>query len=147
MRKFYVAWVVGHLATDRTLQIELPLRRGRKSRFRVAGQRDQIHRDGTRWCLRQPDADGLHCETHLRTLRCSGERSLLLLRPITGRTHQLRVHLSWLGHPIMGDHLYGQPDSVQQRAARLQLHCHRLYVPGFGAFRAPPDSEWLTASA
>ena len=147
VRKFYLAWVVGHLATEHTLQVELPLRRGRKSRFRVAGQRDQIHRSGTRWRLRQPDADGLHCETHLRSLLCSSERSLLLLRPITGRTHQLRVHLSWIGHPIMGDHLYGQPGSDQQSAPRLQLHCHRLCVPGFGSFHALPDSGWLTANA
>ena len=146
VRKFYLAWVVGRLATDRTMQIELPLRRGRKSRFRVAGPRNQIHRQGTRWRLRQPDAHGLECETHLRSLRASDQRSLLLLRPITGRTHQLRVHLSWIGHPIMGDHLYGQPGSDAQSAARLQLHCHRMYVPGFGSFSALPDADWLTAN-
>lgn len=150
--KFYLAWVVGRLDAKATHQIELPLRRGRKSRFRVAGPRDQIHRVGTRWQLRLPDAqsnpdsatDGLHSETHLRTLLSTDRRTLLLIRPITGRTHQLRVHLSWIGHPIMGDHLYGQPASSQQLAPRLQLHCHRLRVPGFGCYGVKPNDGWLS---
>jgi tRNA pseudouridine32 synthase/23S rRNA pseudouridine746 synthase len=46
----------------------------------------------------------------------------LRLRPLTGRSHQLRVHLAVLGHPVLGDPLYGDAGS----AARLQLHAARL---------------------
>lgn len=47
------------------------------------------------------------------------------LEPVTGRTHQLRVHLAALGHPILGDMLYGDA-SYQARAPRLLLHACRL---------------------
>lgn len=47
------------------------------------------------------------------------------LEPITGRTHQLRVHMAHLGHPILGDALYA-PDAVQSLAPRLLLHACRL---------------------
>ena len=49
----------------------------------------------------------------------------LALAPITGRSHQLRVHLAALGHPILGDSLYA-PEPVQARASRLLLHATRL---------------------
>ena len=49
--------------------------------------------------------------------------STLLLQPHTGRSHQLRVHLAWLGHPVLGDPLYGgEPDGLAAEAPRLQLH-------------------------
>jgi tRNA pseudouridine32 synthase/23S rRNA pseudouridine746 synthase len=50
------------------------------------------------------------------------------LEPITGRSHQLRVHLQALGHPILGDELYAPP-SIQQRAIRLLLHAADLRLP------------------
>ncbi len=49
------------------------------------------------------------------------------LEPVTGRSHQLRVHLRELGHPILGDTLYAPPD-VQARAGRLLLHACGLHV-------------------
>jgi tRNA pseudouridine32 synthase/23S rRNA pseudouridine746 synthase len=49
------------------------------------------------------------------------------LRPVTGRSHQLRVHMQALGHPILGDGLYA-PEEVQQQASRLLLHATRLEV-------------------
>ena len=55
VRKFYVAWVVGALALTSTHTIDLPLKRGRKSRFRVAGPREQIRRSEHRWLLDEPD--------------------------------------------------------------------------------------------
>ena len=55
----------------------------------------------------------------------AGDATRVELEPITGRTHQLRVHLSALGHPILGDMLYADA-SVQQRAPRLLLHACRL---------------------
>jgi len=48
-------------------------------------------------------------------------RTRLALQPHTGRTHQLRVHLSAIGHPILGDALYAPPE-VRDRADRLLLH-------------------------
>jgi len=47
------------------------------------------------------------------------------LEPHTGRSHQLRVHLAWLGHPILGDPLYG-PARSRGAAGRLRLHAWRL---------------------
>ena len=50
-------------------------------------------------------------------------QSLLELEPQTGRTHQLRVHLQYIGHPIVGDKLYGLPADA---APRLMLHARRM---------------------
>ena len=57
--------------------------------------------------------------------------ALLDLEPVTGRTHQLRLHLAAIGHPILGDALYGDPS----RASRLCLHASKLVFPhpGTGA--------------
>ena len=53
------------------------------------------------------------------------QASRLALQPLTGRTHQLRLHLAAIGHPILGDVLYAPPD-VQQSASRLLLHACAL---------------------
>lgn len=53
------------------------------------------------------------------------EASLVRLRPITGRSHQLRVHMLALGHPLLGDRLYA-PLHVQAKSPRLTLHAHSL---------------------
>jgi len=55
------------------------------------------------------------------------EHSLILLRPKTGRTHQLRVHLRYLGHPIVGDPLYGSADPLFPQAS-LMLHARSLAI-------------------
>jgi tRNA pseudouridine32 synthase/23S rRNA pseudouridine746 synthase len=62
------------------------------------------------------------------------------LEPVTGRSHQLRVHLQAIGHPILGDTLYGSPEA-QDRADRLLLHAHEL------AFAHPVTGEMLRFSA
>ena len=54
------------------------------------------------------------------------QRTRLLLQPLTGRTHQLRVHLAALGHAIVGDALYGAP--VDATDGRLLLHAHQLQL-------------------
>jgi tRNA pseudouridine32 synthase/23S rRNA pseudouridine746 synthase/23S rRNA pseudouridine1911/1915/1917 synthase len=145
VRKFYIARVSGRLDAVGTLTVDLPLKRGRKSRYRVAGQRSAIERTARGWTIANPDADGLASVTRLRVLAHDDGSTLLLLQPLTGRTHQLRVHLAWIGHPILGDTLYGRPGAAEQRAARLHLHCHRLVVPGFGTFRAPLPPDWIDA--
>jgi tRNA pseudouridine32 synthase / 23S rRNA pseudouridine746 synthase len=143
VRKYYLAWVTG--SVERAGLIDLPLRRGRKSRYRVAGQRADIVDNGRSWQLAGScDPAGLASSTRMRPLRHSEARSLLLLQPLTGRTHQLRVHLSWIGHPILGDQLYGRQADPLQQSTRLQLHCHRLVVPGFGSYAAPLPPDWFT---
>lgn len=59
----------------------------------------------------------------------------LELEPVTGRTHQLRVHLAALGHPILGDMLYADP-ATQARAPRLLLHACAL------EFAHPQQGDW-----
>ena len=156
--KYYLTWVTGRFPGGRSLAIDLPLRKGRKSRYRVAGQRERIRATAAGWHIGQPDRDGHPSLTRVRRLAAAAataapapaeaalgahDRSLLLAAPLTGRTHQLRVHLAWIGHPILGDHLYGRPDAPEQRAPRLQLHCHRLVVPEVGTFTAAPGAGWL----
>jgi tRNA pseudouridine32 synthase/23S rRNA pseudouridine746 synthase len=53
------------------------------------------------------------------------QTSRLALQPLTGRTHQLRLHLAAIGHPILGDALYAPP-AVFERAQRLLLHANQL---------------------
>jgi tRNA pseudouridine32 synthase/23S rRNA pseudouridine746 synthase len=59
------------------------------------------------------------------------------LHPITGRTHQLRLHMMAIGHAILGDALYASPD-ICARAPRLLLHAKQLQ------FKHPVTSEWLS---
>lgn len=66
-----------------------------------------------------------------------GGESWVELRPITGRSHQLRVHMQAIGHPIIGDRLYAQEKHVTGEAPRLQLHAESLIIihPGDGTWR------------
>ncbi|MBE9475976.1 MAG: RNA pseudouridine synthase, partial [Proteobacteria bacterium] len=62
------------------------------------------------------------------------------LRPLTGRSHQLRVHMLAIGHPILGDRFYGT-DEVTAAAGRMQLHAQTLCL------RHPANDAWLDISA
>jgi 23S rRNA pseudouridine955/2504/2580 synthase len=74
--------------------------------------------------------DGQDAITHYRVVQSFGGRlSWLELRPVTGRTHQLRVHLNAIGHPIYGDGKYaGQRAFVTQPPLPKQLHLHARYL-------------------
>ena len=74
-------------------------------------------------------ARGKPSQTRWRVLAYDGgtDSTRLELEPITGRSHQLRVHLQSLGHPILGDCLYAPP-GVQARAPRLLLHASTLQL-------------------
>lgn len=63
-----------------------------------------------------------YAKTYYRTLKRQDKFSLLELRPFTGRTHQLRVHLAHLGHPILGDTKYGK----NKNFSRLALHAQEI---------------------
>lgn len=104
VHKTYFAIVEGRPKLDEA-RIDLPIIRDlkRPTTFRV-------------------DANGKESETYYRVLKTNGDLSLVELRPTTGRTHQLRVHMKYLGHPILGDVVYGNPDE------RLFLHAGRLEI-------------------
>ena len=106
--KRYEAWVAGHPGADQGC-IELPLAP-----------------DWPRRPLQRVDAErGKPACTHWTVLERAGDRGRLSLQPRTGRTHQLRVHLAAIGHPILGDTLYAPPP-VQALAPRLCLHATGL---------------------
>jgi tRNA pseudouridine32 synthase/23S rRNA pseudouridine746 synthase len=65
--------------------------------------------------------------TRYRVLRRDADRTRLELRPQTGRSHQLRVHLDAIGHPILGDDLYAPPEVVAM-ADRLLLHAQAMSI-------------------
>lgn len=78
--------------------------------------------------------------THWRCIPREPDRSLIKLIPITGRSHQLRVHMKSLGHVILGDNLYAEGDALAM-APRLMLHAAKLEL------RHPQSKEWLTFQA
>lgn len=89
-----------------------------------------LHRTAQSIILREvcsadaPDADEAH--TLYTVLAVGNGHTLVCARPLTGRTHQLRVHFASIGHPITGDDLYGK---VSDRIARHALHAHTLCFP------------------
>lgn len=118
--KRYVATVDGEVAAD-SGEIDLPLgadwpNRPRQRVDRVAGK---------------PSV------TRYRVLERTASTTRLSLSPVTGRAHQLRVHLLALGHPILGDALYA-PEQVRARASRLLLHAEAL------EFAHPVSGAWTS---
>jgi tRNA pseudouridine32 synthase/23S rRNA pseudouridine746 synthase len=87
--------------------------------------------------------DGKPSRSRWRALQSSDTATLLELEPVTGRTHQLRVHLQSIGHPMLGDALYA-PAPVRALSPRLMLHAQSLAFPhpftdAPMAFSAPTD--------
>lgn len=99
------------------------------------------------------DANGREAETYYKVIKSKDKRSLVELQPVTGRTHQLRVHMKYLGCPIVGDSVYGDgggrgegADKHSDGAERMYLHAGKLEVtlPG-GArkvFESPLPKEF-----
>ena len=78
---------------------------------------------------------GARAVTHYRVIHPGDRYSLVRLRLETGRTHQIRVHLSYSGHPIAGDFLYGS--ELESLPGRFALHASRI------RFRHPLTGEMI----
>ncbi|HUI22233.1 MAG TPA: RNA pseudouridine synthase [Methylocella sp.] len=103
--------------------------------------------DASRGWWMKPDPSGLPAKTLWRILGRADGRALLELTPLTGRTHQLRVHCAALGWPILGDSVYGPGG-----ATGLQLHARTITIPLYKnkeavKVEAPAPSHMLAALA
>lgn len=121
VEKAYLALVHGAVASERG-RISAPIARDLKRRRRMTARR----------------RSGREALTKYRVLRPLAGFTLLEVTPHTGRTHQVRVHLASLGHPVVGDTLYGAPGGVLDRTF---LHAARI------AFHHPRTGQRLEISA
>lgn len=119
--KTYIAVVWGNPADDAG-EINLPIARDWHNRPRQKICQESGKPSLTRW----------------RVLSRGVDRALLELTPITGRSHQLRIHLRELGHPILGCDMYAHPKALAA-APRLLLHAAHI------GFRHPADGSWISA--
>lgn len=113
--KRYTAVVTGQLALDGEWhEIDLPMLVDWPNRPKRTINFEEGQSALTRWRCTAVD--------------CAANTSRLELEPVTGRTHQLRVHMQAIGHPMVGDTLYAPPE-VQAQADRLLLHSGLLSFP------------------
>jgi 23S rRNA pseudouridine1911/1915/1917 synthase len=105
VKKKYIAIIDGHIEPPEAI-IDIP-----------------IERNPNAPATFKTSSNGKHAQTHYKVVNSSEKHDLVELTPVTGRTHQLRVHLKHLGHPIVGDILY---DGSQ--AERLFLHAFSLEI-------------------
>ncbi len=104
-----------------------------------AGCIDQPIRVKDGCCItREVGEGGKPSITHYEALASNGSVTLVRLWLETGRTHQIRVHMAWLGYPLAGDTMYGTDETVLPRHG---LHCYRM------AFTHPLTGEALSLSA
>jgi 23S rRNA pseudouridine1911/1915/1917 synthase len=117
VEKVYLALVEG-VPGAREGIIEAPIGRDPRHRQRMGAVRE-----------------GREARTRYRVLRAYQRHAFLEVRPETGRTHQVRVHLAFIGHPVVGDTAYGfkRPSLPLDRHF---LHAHRL------GFRLPGTGQW-----
>lgn len=120
--KIYRAIVVGRLDGSVTIDAAIG---------RLAGNVFHVHETG------KPS------RSEVSVLAANDRASLVEVRIATGRTHQIRVHLAHIGHPVLGDRKYGSERQPTTRPERPMLHALRLNLPGIGVFSAPspPDFE------
>ncbi len=121
MEKHYRAMVCGRMK-ERSGVIEKPIGRSKTDRKKMA-----------------VDENGRWAKTEWTALREYSDRTLLDVHIITGRTHQIRVHMASIGHPVLGDPLYGHKH--MPAADRLMLHAYSL------AFTHPATGERMTFTA
>lgn len=109
--KSYVAIVAGQVPAD-TGEVDLPLICDWPNRPRQMVDHD----------IGKPSL------TRYRVLSREADRTRIELEPVTGRSHQLRVHMMAMGHPIIGDEFYA-PEDIRRLSPRLLLHAERLSLP------------------
>lgn len=136
-----------HVALARQIEAKTAQRRyfalvdGRpdQERFKIDAPIARDHADRRRMAV---DAKGRNAITHVRLIRLLDEGSLLAIRLETGRTHQIRVHLRAIGHPVVGDVVYG---SSKHPGLPLQLHAaylsfdHPVTGQRIACYAAPPS--------
>src|SRR4030042_2629238 len=115
IKKTYIALVLGQLTPERGA-IEAPVGRHPGDRKRMAVV-----------------SGGREAKTEYRVIKYLDDCTLLEVMPETGRTHQIRVHLSAIGHPVFGDRIYGKRSPI---LGRQFLHAHKLgfVLPSTGKF-------------
>ncbi|QEZ93281.1 bifunctional tRNA pseudouridine(32) synthase/23S rRNA pseudouridine(746) synthase RluA [Proteus sp. CD3] len=121
-KKTYIARVWGHIEKEEGL-VDLPL---------IC---DWPNRPKQKVC----HETGKVAQTFYEVLEYEENATRVKLSPITGRSHQLRVHMLALGHPILGDRFYAHPQA-RAMAPRLQLHAQELFIT-HPAFRSPIHFE------
>ncbi len=105
IKRFYLAWVEGKIK-NKVTHIKLPIGRDLKNRQKMSIQK----------------INSKSAITHVYVEKILNNKTLVRCELETGRTHQIRVHLSYIGHPIIGDPIYGQKiDEFGQR-----LHAYKL---------------------
>lgn len=126
VEKTYLAMVHGTVKLDRG-RIEKPIARDPRQRVRMTAR---LTHGRTAW-------------TEYRVLRRFSAFTFLEVRIGTGRTHQIRVHLSSIGHPVVGDRLYGAPAQIggEPTLPRYFLHAHRI------RFAQPSTGEPVTVES
>lgn len=107
-RKRYMALVHGVMKEDDG-SIETPLRKFGSGRMGIAAE------------------GGMECATRFKTIERFARHTLLGVNPLTGRRHQIRVHLYSIKHPVVGDRLYGDP-KIQAGFPRIMLHARELEI-------------------
>lgn len=117
VEKIYYALVSGIIPESSTINAPILTKKGKSAKSKV-------HKDG------------LEAITHITPESIVGKKTLLRVKIETGRTHQIRVHLAHIGHPILGDSLYGGAN-----AARLMLHASDIELLGM-KFHAPLPEEF-----
>lgn len=121
--KVYIAIVAGRLVGEGL--IDLPLAADWPNRPRQQVDFERGKPSQTRWRVLPHEGDD------------GGGHTRVALEPLTGRSHQLRVHMAALGHAILGDALYAAPDIAAARP-RLLLHAAELKLAGHH-FICPPE--------
>ncbi|MFQ5943187.1 MAG: RluA family pseudouridine synthase [Anaerolineales bacterium] len=126
IEKTYLALVDGHPPSDKG-RVEAPIARDPRNRQRFAVQ----------------DA-GRSAVTEFSTQERFEHHSLLHAFPLSGRTHQIRIHMNFLGCPVVGDTVYGRK-VPSLHVKRQQLHAWKLKLPNVDEFEAPIPEDFKDA--
>lgn len=149
--KYYLCVVYGRMVEEKEIDGYL-IKDEEHNKVRIL-KRDQLQRE---------DTDAQPIRTHYRPLKGNGRYTLLEVKLITGRSHQIRAHLASIGRPIVGDYKYGSQavnEEVREKYGikSQMLHAYRLVMPdplkeplsdlSGREFKAPPPKEFERITA